>query len=162
MLIARAVSWSGAGAALHPIDLVRFSTRAVTDAWGEHVRVDTCGRPVRLDAVEGTLLAGPAFLTFELGLGPRLSAQLAALGELRLLLAGRRAKTSMPQQLHRQLLALAAHDARTDGVNLRMIADILLGRGDWPGDGEHRKSRVRRLITKGAAMVRAGPRAIMS
>jgi hypothetical protein len=33
----------------------------------------------------------------------------------------------------------------------------VLGPGAWPGDGEHRKSLVRRMIAAGDQMIRAGP-----
>ncbi|MBT2189280.1 DUF2285 domain-containing protein [Sphingobium sp. H33] len=65
-------------------------------------------------------------------------------------------------RLVRKLLALQAVDARNAGASLREIAENLLGRGEWPGDGEHRKSNVRRLLDSGEDMLRAGPRAILA
>jgi len=157
VLAARAIP----GEAPHSIDLGGFAKCAIVSARGEHIRIDANGRLVRLDVAEGTLLAGPASVTVELPIGTCLPEQLAALSELRHLLAGRSARTRKSKALHSQLFALAAYDARADGASLRAIADTFLGHGDWPGDGEHRKSRARRLIAKGAAMIRAGPRAIL-
>jgi hypothetical protein len=53
-------------------------------------------------------------------------------------------------------------DARQAGASLRETADILLGPGAWPGDGEHRKSYVRRLLNVGSHLIDSGPREILN
>jgi hypothetical protein len=58
-------------------------------------------------------------------------------------------------------VSLHAHDAREAGASLRDIAELLLGPGDWPGDGEWRKSQARRLVQAGASLIRSGPRSIL-
>ena len=65
-------------------------------------------------------------------------------------------------RLARRLLALHAVDARNAGASLQETADMVLGRGDWPGDGEHRKSLVRRLVVTGERLIRAGAGAILA
>lgn len=60
------------------------------------------------------------------------------------------------------LMALQAFDTRATGASLRTIAVILFGEGDLAGDGQHRKSRARRPLMAGEAMVRAGPRATLA
>ena len=61
-----------------------------------------------------------------------------------------------------KLFALQAVDARSEGASLRETAASILGPGDWPGDGEHRKSLVRRMIATGERIIQAGPRAILN
>jgi hypothetical protein len=161
VLSARAIPWTDVGDSHWPITLGNFFMRAVVGAGREHIRIDDRGRSVRLDVVEGSLLAGPASLSVEMAVGSRLPAQLTAVGEFRGLLAGRQRTTKLSARHHHCLLALAAYDARLDGASLRAIADRLFTPGDWPGDGEHRKSRIRRFIAQGEALVRAGPRAIL-
>ncbi|MFB0875927.1 MULTISPECIES: DNA -binding domain-containing protein [unclassified Sphingobium] len=64
-------------------------------------------------------------------------------------------------RLAKQLFALKAIDAHEAGASLREVAALLLPSEEWPGDGEHRKSFVRRLIVKGRHLVRAGPACIL-
>jgi len=144
-------------------DLRRFHARVVSCATSEHVRIDHCGKVLRLDVVAGTLLDGPVSLAFELSLGPGLAAQLEALRDFGALFttSGSAARASH-SRLSVQLLALRAKDARLTGASLRTIAEELLGEGDWPGAGEYRKSKARRLVVMGHALVRAGPRAILA
>lgn len=112
----------------------------------------------RLDVIEGTLTAGAVALHFEVKADARLKAQLATIASFHLRLRRRR----RARDFVGKLLALQALDAKATGASLRDIADLVLGPGDWPGDGDHRKSMVRRLLDSGARMVRAGPRAILA
>ncbi|ARS28742.1 hypothetical protein KC8_15785 [Sphingomonas sp. KC8] len=114
-----------------------------------------------MDVIEGTLRDGPVSLGFELQYGPRFPVQLAAAREFDALFV-QECLPLPPRRLTEMLLALQAYDARTTGASLRIIAQDLLGPGDWPGDGEFRKSRARRLVAMGAALVRAGPHAILA
>ena len=125
---------------------------------GEHLLIDRGGEFVRLDVIEGTTAAGPVVLHFELVDDAGLDAQVAAIATLRA------AATSRPRygRLARRLFALQAVDVRNAGASLKETADILLGPGDWPGDGEHRKSRVRRLLDAGSRMIRSGPHEILN
>jgi hypothetical protein len=59
------------------------------------------------------------------------------------ILAGIRPIACRHVRLANRLQTLHAADARNRGVSLRAIADLVLGAGDWPGDGKHRKSLVR-------------------
>ncbi|WP_422396644.1 DNA -binding domain-containing protein [Sphingomonas profundi] len=96
-------------------------------------------------------------LRFDLADDDRLVAQVAAIRALR----EPRLSGQESLRLAAKLLALEAVDARSDGASLRETAASILGPGDWPGDGEHRKSYVRRLLKIGEQMIRAGPRAIL-
>lgn len=138
-------------------DMIREAGRLVRGRSGEHVLVDR-GALFRLDVIEGTLSAGPVSLHFDLPYDGHLQVRLAVIQAFV-------ARAAIPRhhlQLAGRLYALHAADARSAGASLREIADLLLGAGDWPGDGEHRKSLVRRMIATGERMVRAGPRAILT
>ena len=143
------------------LDLRRHDVRILKGPGSEHIRIDHAGHVVRLDVIDGTPGAGIMALRVELDIGPDLPAQADAARTLLHLVSG-----TLPAKRHHDreasaLLGLWALDARREGASLRDIADMLLGPGDWPGDGEHRKSRARRLVASGEAMVKAGPGAIL-
>lgn len=155
MLVARAVPPTDGGA--HLFDARASSDRVVRSADAEHLLVDCGGRSFRLDIVSGTTADGPVSLCFELADDGRLDAKLEALAAFR----ASNAKRLPNRHLAGRLLALHAADARRAGASLRESADLLFGLGDWPGEGEYRKSRVRRLMQIGAAMIERGPAAIL-
>ena len=155
MLTARALVKSDSPA--RRFDARLADIRTVTGPAGEHVIIDLGDNVVRLDIVEGTTRVGPISLRFELADDDRLAAKLAALSGLR----GLAMRGQCQSRLASKLLALQAVDARDAGASLRETAELLLGAGDWPGDGEHRKSQVRRLLNTGAHMIRSGPSAIL-
>lgn len=122
----------------------------------EHLLIDRGGEPVRLDVVEGTTTAGPVRLHFDLCDDDTLEGRISAIRTLR----GDRPVRRHAQLAHR-LLSLHAVDARDDGASLKDIAEIVVGPGDWPGAGDHRKSMARRLVASGDRILRAGPRAVL-
>lgn len=63
--------------------------------------------------------------------------------------------------LARLVAALRVRDALADGASQRDIG-VGVFAGDWPGDGEHLKSRVRRMIPFASEVVRAGPQAVLA
>lgn len=138
-------------------DGLSSSARRVCGSSIEHLLIDRGGEPIRLDVIEGTTATRPVALHFDLADDERLETQIAAIRVFGAAVTIRRRRA----QLARRLLALEAADAHDAGASLREAADLLLGPGDWPGDGEHRKSLIRRMIVAGAHMVRAGPRAIL-
>ena len=132
--------------------------RRVVAPSAEHLLID-CGRElVRIDVIEGTTAGTPVSIHIDLPLDDRVEPRVAA---IRALVAPPQVTPQHTQLAHR-LLCLQALDARAAGASLKDVAEILLGGGDWPGDGEHRKSRVRRMILAGERMVNAGPAAILS
>lgn len=146
---------------VHALDLGRFETRLLFDGAKEHARIDGAGGVIRLDVTGGSLGDGPAALCFEIPDDSRLRFQLDAIRAYRAMVEGTVAAVSSRAGLVGKLLALHAYDARLSGSSLRDIAEALFGPGAWPGDGEYRKSRTRRLVASGGAMVRAGPRLIL-
>lgn len=156
VIAARAGPVENGGA--HVFDASDPTVRVLHGSVHEHVLVDRDGLAVRLDVIDGTISARPVSLRFDLPDDHHLDVRLAAI----------RAFTSAAPpgrrhlQLARRVHALHATDARDDGASLREIADLVLGPGAWPGDGEHRKSMVRRMLASGDQMRRDGPRAILS
>ncbi|HKY81395.1 MAG TPA: DUF2285 domain-containing protein [Sphingobium sp.] len=139
-------------------DALSADARTMRGPRGEHLLIDCGGELVRLDVIDGTMAAGPVALRFDLTDDDRLDAQIAVIETLRAAVAA----GPRHGRLARRLLALQAVDARDTGASLKETADILLGPGDWPGDGEHRKSYVRRLLDAGSRMIRSGPRKILN
>jgi len=138
-------------------DANTLETRLVRGPEGEHLAIVCEDIVVRLDVIDGTVASGPVSIRFEVADDWRLRHQLAAIGALRdPPRAGHRHLASA-----RKLAALYALDLRNEGASLRRAAETLLGPGDWPGDGEHRKSTIRRFIATGERMVRAGPGEIL-
>lgn len=134
------------------------AVRALRGHGREHLMIDRNGDVLRLDIIEGTALAGPVSLRFELAGDAHLESRIGAIRAF--------ASTGGPRRLHLQLAsrirALHATDAHVAGATLREIADLILGPGDWPGTGEYRKSLVRRMIKSGDRMVQAGPLFILT
>lgn len=156
VLTARAVKPVGMKAQL--FDGLSADVHMMRGQLGEHLLIDRDGELVRLDVIEGTTVAGPVVLRFELVDDDRLDALLAVMVTFR----GTMVSRPWNGRMARKLFALQAVDTRNAGASLRETADILLGPGDWPGNGEYRKSHVRRLLDTGSRMIRSGPRAILN
>lgn len=155
VLAVRAVPPSGGHARL--FDGQSADVRTLRGSHCEHLVIDHGDEVIRLDVIDGTVAAGPVTLRFDLPDDDRLEMQLSALHALRAPASVLRSH----EQLARRLLALQAIDARDAGASLREVADTILGPGDWPGDGEHRKSLVRRMIAAGDRIIRAGPAGLL-
>lgn len=141
----------------HAFDGAVAAVRAIRGHVHEHLLIERNGVVTRLDIIEGSALAGPVSLHFDLANDAHLETRIDAIRAFM-------AMTGAPHprlQLARCLHALHAADARETGASLREVADLILGPGHWPGGGEHRKSCVRRMVATGERMVRAGPRAVL-
>ena len=155
VLVVRAEAASGERARC--LDAASSGARTLVGSVCEHLLLLRGGSPVRLDVIAGTTMAGPVVLHYDVVDDDRLPVRLTAIRSF----AAPPAIGRRQVQLAQRLLALHALDARQMGASLREVADLVLGRGEWPGDGEHRKSLVRRLIAAGERMIRAGPPAIL-
>jgi Uncharacterized conserved protein (DUF2285) len=156
VLAARAVVPCSDG--MHCIDASAPGLRRVVGPSAEHLLVDRGRDLVRIDVLEGTTADTHASLHIDLPLGCWVQPRIAA---VRALVAPPQVTPHHTQLAHR-LLCLQALDARAAGASLKDVAEILFGGGDWPGDGEHRKSRVRRMIVAGERMVDGGPGMILA
>ncbi|WP_150290012.1 DNA -binding domain-containing protein [Sphingobium estronivorans] len=75
-------------------------------------------------------------------------------------------RTPQPdRRMPRLVEALRVLDALACGASLTAIGAVLVGADriarDWPGDGEHLKSWVRRRVMLARRLQRAGPRGVM-
>ena len=140
-------------------NLGRYSARVLRNASCEHILIEHLDTWIRMDVVSGTLCNGPVSLCFQVTERQNLLAQIEALRAFHALTRGRAERAPGRARIARPLVGLQALDARKAGHSLRAISKVLLG-SDWPGDGEHKKSRVRRLVASGEALVRAGHAAI--
>lgn len=143
------------------IDLAALQSQVIRLTNCEHVRIDLGVATLRLDVVEGTLIAGPAGIEPAVTLGARLAQQLLAIRQLDALLAGQPIAPERDRRLPLLVGALRAADALTAGANLREIGFNLFGGQVWPGDGEHLKSRTRRLVSLARALTLAGPAGVL-
>ena len=143
------------------IDLGGLRTHLVRAATGEHVRIAMGTATLRLDVVEGTLMGGPASIAPTVTLGTRLGYQIQAIRQLDALLAGRPIFCERDRRLAVLVGALRAADALSAGASLREIGLDLLGGDSWPGEGEHLKSRARRLVALARALTSAGPAGVL-
>lgn len=154
VLTARAVPVSGADSngvlALSPVARRARSSRT------DHLLIDR-GDLLRVDLVDHAAIGGPFRLHFDLPGDEWLEQRITVIRSLR-----DRPHHGRHFQLARRLLSLNAVDGRDAGASLKDIADHVLGPGEWPGDGEHRKSMIRRMIASGDLMLLAGPRAILN
>ncbi|MBU3077632.1 DNA -binding domain-containing protein [Sphingomonas quercus] len=125
--------------------------RRMRSAGIDHLLIDR-GELLRVDLVDHRSLDGPVRLHFDLPDDGWLEDRVAVIRVLR-----GRSRHGAHVQFARRLLSLSAVDGRDAGASLKEIADHVLGPGDWPGDGEHRKSMIRRMIASGDRMLRAGP-----
>ena len=124
----------------------------------EHLIIEQNGTVTRLDIIEGTALAGPVSLRFYVLDDANLETRVSAIRAFRATSGSRRSHLQLARRIH----ALHAKDAHAAGASLREIAELILGPGKWPGDGEYRKSLIRRMISSGEQMRREGSEAILS
>ncbi|MBS0284447.1 MAG: DUF2285 domain-containing protein [Proteobacteria bacterium] len=124
----------------------------------EHLLIQRAGTSLRFDIIEGTVLAGPVSLHFIVPDDHCLETRITTIRTICSINRPGRQHLQLARRVH----ALHAKDARDAGASLREIADRVLGPGDWPGDGEHRKSLVRRMIATGEDMVQAGPFVVLA
>jgi hypothetical protein len=144
------------GDTVRTFDAATSSARLLRGPDIEHLLIDCGGALVRLDVFDGSVIGGPVALRFELGDDDHVETRIAALRLFR----GTAAIGRHPR-LAGRLLALQAVDAQDAGASLKETAELLQGPGDWPGDGDHRKSQVRRLLALGQDMKHGGARAIL-
>jgi hypothetical protein len=142
------------------LDIARHSARIVADDSGEHIGIQFEGGILRLDVIAGTVLAGAVSIQLAVRLGAALEHQLRAVRRLDAMIAGRPCRAGPDRTLRRLILALRTLDACRDGASLREIGLALVG-SDWPGDGEHVKSKTRRLVDLARQLEIAGPAGVL-
>ena len=158
VLRGRSIPMSGSMGA--GIDLSRFPRCTWQGAVCHHVRLDLPDGAMRLDLVGDAIGPDAVMVEPAIDLGRPLDPQLASLRRLDALCRGD-GPPCIDQRFVRLVEALRAADALASGASLRDIGVALVG-DDWPGDGEHVKSRARRRGGLAAALSRAGARGVLS
>lgn len=135
-------------------EVAHWVRAVVVGAHCTHVQLHPPDGVMRLDVVGDVDLGGIMTIEPILDLDRAIEPQVAT---IRRLVALRRG-APLPradQRMVRLVEALRAVDALAAGASLRDIGLGIFG-GEWPGDGEHLKSKVRRRIALGADVLRAG------
>ncbi|WP_294136919.1 DUF2285 domain-containing protein [Sphingobium sp.] len=143
------------------LDLARIGHRAARTGDRRHVLLHLSRQTLQLDGLDGALDDGPRRISALIDFGRNLEPQLESVRRLDAFLSGREPPTDLGTRFGRLVEALRVGDAIAAGASQRAIG-LGIYRGDWPGDGEHLKSRVRRMIPLAAALVRAGPRGVLA
>ncbi len=147
-----------AGATERLFDLATTDARLLCGRHTEHLLIARGAELFRLDVIASTsVTGGPVSLRFDIADNGKLPTQISVMARY----TAQVAHVRRHGQLGNRLLALAAVDTRDAGASLRETADAVLGPGHWPGDGDHRKSMVRRMLVAGDRMIRAGPSATL-
>lgn len=129
----------------------------------EHLLIGDGTGQIRLDIRKGTVLNGPVQLRYDFEGAGAITAKLLTVQRLLALnhkggWPRRLSRTSRRSQ--RWMMALRTFDGCADGASQREIAAALLGRAvverDWDGPSTYLRSRMRRLVKLGEAMVRGG------
>lgn len=139
------------------LDTAALEGNCVVGPETTHLAFACAGEIARIDLDGAVPEAGRLLLQFEVTADGRLEHQLAGIRRM----FGRGGALPDIRRLMRQHLSLLALDAHAGGASLRETADLLLGPGDWPGDGEHRKSQVRRLIEAGGRLLAGGAASVL-
>ncbi|MDT9598612.1 DNA -binding domain-containing protein [Sphingosinicella rhizophila] len=148
------------GAGSRSIDLLTLPGCMLRYDDRTHVRLDLTDGVLRLDVIGRSMVAGEVTIEPAIDLARSIDPQIASLRRLDALLRGD-LRPFVDQRFIRLVEALRVRDALADGASLRDIGLAMYG-GDWPGDGEHSKSRVRRRIVLAERLIRAGPRAALT
>jgi hypothetical protein len=125
-----------------------------------HARLELPDGPLRLDVI-GEHWPFPVGIEPAIDLRRALAPQMCTGFRLAHWIRGDLALQTRDSELERWVTALRVSDALDGGASQREIGLGIYG-GDWPGDGEHLKSRVRRLITMARKLLSTGPRGILS
>lgn len=126
-----------------------------------HVLLHLPREILQLENLDGALNDGPRRISALIDFGRILEPQLESVRRLHVFLGGREPPTDLGTRFGRLVEALRVGDAIAAGASQRAIGLGIYG-GDWPGDGEHLKSRVRRMIPLTAALIRAGSRGVLA
>jgi hypothetical protein len=143
------------------LDLARDDIAIRAGPAARHIVIND-GSGLRLDVVSGTVRAGSTSLSPLVDLGRDLEPQLRSVRQLHAAMQGSPARARPDHVFLRLVDALRVTDARAAGVSLRDIGLHVLAGAEWPGDGEHLKSRVRRLIEMGDRLRAAGPASLFT
>lgn len=143
-----------------PPDLLRINHRMVRADGRCHLLLELPAGTIQLDlrvTGDGGASAG---IRPSIDLARPVDRQFHSARRLAALLKGEPEPVPREPGLPRLVAALRVGDALAAGASQRDIGLGIFG-DEWPGDGEHLKSRVRRMIPFSRALAAMGPRAIL-
>lgn len=144
------------------LDLSRVDHRLVCTDGHAYLLLDLPAGTLQLDLQDcGVAVGGPARIRPTIDLERPVEPQFHSARRLAALLAGAPEPVPRESVLTRLVAALRVRDALAAGASQRDIGLGIFG-DDWPGDGEHLKSRVRRMIPFASTLARASPRAVLA
>jgi hypothetical protein len=153
------------------IDVLRLGVGVFVqpgDTGPERLLLRQGGVHVRLDVVDGTVLAGPIVPRFILSGLDDLGARMLTLKRLDCLVrTGRLVRSLLPRERRaaRWTLMLRALDAVRAGASQRELAAGLFGRSrvaaDWRGTSDYLRLQVQRLLREGRRLVGGGYRQLL-
>lgn len=142
------------------LDLSRLDYRVVRADGRSHLLLELPAGMLQLDLRDTGHCREIVAVSPAIDLARSIEPQFHSARRLAALLAGFPEPIPREPGLARLVVALRVRDALADGASQRDIGLGIFG-GDWPGDGEHLKSRVRRMIPLAAKLVRVGPRGVL-
>lgn len=116
---------------------------------------------LQLDGLDGVFAGGPQRVSPAIAHDRPLGPQFDSVRRLDAFLHHRREQPNVGLRFGRLVEALRVGDAIAAGASQREIGLGIHG-GYWPGDGEHLKSRVRRMIILAAHLARVGPLGVLA
>lgn len=152
-------AWVEVGGCL--LDLSHLDHRVVRAGSRSHLLLELPAGMLQLDLRDTGYQREIVAVTPTIDLARAIEPQLHSARRLAALLAGIPEPVPRKPGLARLIAALRVRDALAAGASQRDIGLGIFGK-EWPGDGEHLKSRVRRMIPFAAELVKAGPRAVLT
>jgi hypothetical protein len=142
------------------LDLSRFSHRMVRAGGRWHLLLELPAGTLQLDLRNAGGRSEVVAVRPAIDLARPIEPQFHSARRLAALLKGAPEPVPREAGLARLVAALRVREALADGASQREIGLGMFG-DDWPGDGEHLKSRVRRMIPFARALAAMGPHAIL-
>lgn len=142
------------------LDLDSVDHREVVIYGRRHILLCLTAGTLQLDLLNVDDRTGAIRIRPSIDLARPVDPQLHSVRRLAALVASAPELAGREVRLARLVAALRVGDALAAGASQREIGLGIFG-DDWPGDGEHLKSRARRMISFAAELVRVGPRAVL-
>ncbi|RSU90882.1 DUF2285 domain-containing protein [Sphingomonas koreensis] len=143
------------------LDLSHVSHRMVRTDSHTHLLLELAAGTIQLGLLGAEDDRAAVWIRPTIDLSRPIEPQFHSTRRLAALLDGAPEPVPREAKLTRLVAALRVVDALADGAGQREIGLGIFG-DDWPGDGEHLKSRVRRMILSANALALTGPRAVLA
>lgn len=143
------------------LDLSRVAHRTLCTEHMRHLLLERPAGTIQLDMPNDGHIGAGVPIRPMIDLTRPVEPQFHSARRIAALLKGEPEPIPRETALSRLIAALRVQDALADGASQREIGLGIFGK-EWPGDGEHLKSRVRRMIPYASKLVRAGPRAVLA